>query len=113
MLPAAHRLRSAADFRSTTRRGVKAARGSVVVYVDRVDGSPAPATVGLIVPSSVGGSVVRHRVARRLRASARPLLPLLPPGTRVVLRALPGADRAASLPADVESGIRRGLAGRP
>ena len=107
MLPAAHRMRSAADFTDTTRRGAKASRGSVVVYALRVDSlsetvpdpsaSADPARVGLIVAKSVGNSVVRHRASRRIRGAIAALLPSLPPGTRVVVRALPGADTDPAL----------------
>lgn len=50
-----------------------------------------PAQAGLIISKSIGGSVVRHRVARQLRHSLKDLLALLPSGARVVVRALPGS----------------------
>ena len=91
MLPAAQRLRSAADFSETTRRGAKGARGHVVVYLVR-SGDDCPPRAGLIVGKAVGGSVQRHRAARRIRGALREVLPGLPPGTRLVVRALRGAD---------------------
>ena len=108
MLPAAHRLRTAADFRETTRRGVKAARGCVVVYVKHHD-SPAPPRVGVVVSKSVGGSVERHRAARRIRAAVRPFLEVLPAGATAVVRALPGADHQPQLAADVSSALSSAL----
>lgn len=51
----------------------------------------APAQVGLIISKSVGGSVVRHRVARQLRHIFKDLLGLLPRGAHIVVRALPGS----------------------
>ena len=51
--------------------------------------------VGFIVPKSVGNAVHRNQVKRRLRALMRDRLPQLPTGSRVVVRALPGADAAA------------------
>ena len=67
------------------------------------------ARVGLIVSKAVGSAVVRHHVSRRLRAVMAPLVPLLPGGVAVVLRALPAAATASSaeLAADVVSALRR------
>lgn len=84
-------MRAAADFTDTTRRGTKVARGPVVVYLLTSD-EACPARVGLIVGKVVGGSVERHRAARRIRAALAPLMTDLAPGTRVVVRALAGAD---------------------
>lgn len=108
MFPAAHRLRTAADFRETTRRGIKVPRGSVVVYLVTGDGDQ-PARVGVVVSKSVGGSVERHRAARRIRGAVRPLVDLLPSGSRVVVRALPGADTDRQLADSVASGIQQAL----
>jgi ribonuclease P protein component len=44
-----------------------------------------------VVPRTVGGATVRNLVKRRLRHLMREVLPALPPGTDVVVRALPGA----------------------
>ena len=104
MLPAANRLRTAADFRETTRRGVRVTRGSVVVYLSRQDGPREP-RVGVIVSKAVGGSVQRHRAARRIRAAVRPLLTEVPQGATVVVRALKGADTDRNLPRDVGAGL--------
>lgn len=96
MLPAGHRLRRSADFRSTTRSGLRAGRSALVVHL-----SPAavaltePARVGFTVGKSVGNSVIRHRVSRRLREAIRPLVTDLPAGSRVVVRALPEAAGAS------------------
>ena len=105
MLPAAHRLRSSADFAAVTRHGRRARSGDVVVYLmansrpdNRTMSAPtATARAGLIVSRKVGGSVVRHQVSRRLRAQLADRLDRLPPGSRLVVRALPssaGADSA-------------------
>lgn len=50
--------------------------------------------MGFVVSKAVGGSVVRHRVTRRLRALVSDRLPRIPDGTSLVLRATPGAAHA-------------------
>jgi ribonuclease P protein component len=51
---------------------------------------PGRATqVGLTVGKDCGNSVQRHRTSRRIRAAIRPVVPKLPPGTGVVVKALP------------------------
>lgn len=90
MLAAPARLRQSADFQLTVRRGARAGRTSLVVHVrDRADDQPT--RVGFTVGSQVGGSVVRHRLTRQLRALVAPMLPGLPRGADVVVRALPAA----------------------
>jgi ribonuclease P protein component len=100
VLPAANRLRTAADFRNTTRRGAKASRGCVVVYLlsESTDDTPR---VGVIVSKAIGGSVQRHRAARRIRGAVAPLIDDVPAGSRIVVRALPGADTDGQLPVDL------------
>ena len=68
-----------------------------------------PPRVGLIVGRSVGGSVVRHRVARRLRAQLAAKVPTLPSGSGLVVRALPDSAEATSerLGADLGSALAR------
>lgn len=108
MLPPAHRMRRGSEFTLTTRQGTKSSRGRVVAYA-HVEGSQA-ARVGLIVGKSVGNSVVRHRVARRLRAAVAPLVGTLPDGCLVVLRALPGAGDDPALMGDTVSAVRGAVA---
>ncbi|NNG20104.1 ribonuclease P protein component [Naumannella sp. ID2617S] len=102
MLPAAHRMRSALDFRRTIRSGVRAGRSTLVVHAHRPAGAGDSATkVGLVVSRAVGGSVVRNRVKRRLRHLAVPLVAETPGGTNVVIRALAPAASADSLAEDL------------
>ena len=65
--------------------------------------------VGFVVSRAVGGAVVRNRVARRLRHLVRPRLQQLPPGTLLVIRALPPAATATSaeLAMDLDAVLRR------
>src|SRR5699024_6734775 len=83
-----HRLRTGDDVRAVTGCGVRSVRPHVVVYVSFLpEGGDAP-RVGFVVSEKIGNAVVRYRVARRLRASVRPLLERLPAGSAVVIRAL-------------------------
>jgi ribonuclease P protein component len=94
MLPAAHRMRSSAEFREVIRRGRSVARRDVILHLRA--GRTGTARVGIVVGRAVGGSVVRHRVVRRLRAQMAQRLSRLPDGTCVVARARPTAATAAS-----------------
>ncbi len=87
------------------RHGTKAGRGTVVVYVALTGNANRMA--GFAVSRAVGGAVVRNRVKRRLRAVVAQLLPTLPAGARVVIRALPAAAVAsfAVLRGDIADGL--------
>ena len=107
MLPAAHRLRTSRAFSQVVRGGRRAGRPLLTVHLDTGGGTDP--TAGLIVSKAVGGSVVRHRVARRLRHLLAARLPLLPDGTRLVVRAAPAAATATSaeLGADLDRALTR------
>ncbi|WP_159840976.1 ribonuclease P protein component [Nocardia sp. CY41] len=115
MLPEPYRLHHRADFSRTVRRGQRIGRRDLVVHAlahgydgsvganGRPDQIPDDALVrvggprfGLIVSKAVGNAVIRHRVARRLRHMCAQVVDELPPGTDVVIRALPGAATASS-----------------
>lgn len=74
------------------RRGSRSGRATVVVYVKQTGNADSMA--GFAVSKAVGGAVIRNRVKRRLRAVISELLPTLPRGTSVVVRALPRAAQA-------------------
>ena len=94
MLPAAHRLRVSGDFTLVQRRGTRIARPTLVLSaLSRPD---LPTRVGFSVGKSVGNSVIRHSLSRKLRHLARRHLTDLPPGTQIVVRALPAAGQADS-----------------
>jgi ribonuclease P protein component len=69
----------------------------------------AATRVGFVVSKAVGNSVVRHRVARRLRHVLRDRLGTVVPGCTLVVRALPSAADAASadLGYDIDAALRR------
>jgi len=126
LLPAAARLTRRDDFATGVQRGRRAARGSVVVHLARAGVTdPLPSVsptvtselgpkVGFVVGRTVGGSVVRHRVARRLRHLMRSRLVTLPAGSLVVVRALPASAGASSaaLGDDLDGALRRLIGSR-
>lgn len=108
MLPATARLTHRDDFATVVRRGRKVGRTLVVLHA-LLPGAPRPERqVGFVVSKAVGGSVVRHRVVRRLRHLMRDRLDQLPAGTQLVVRARPGSATAnsAQLGAEVDSALR-------
>jgi ribonuclease P protein component len=108
MLPRENRMRRSTEFASVVRSGARARRGQVVVHWHRALCTGKP-VVGLVVGKSVGGSVARHAVSRRLRAQLAMRLDSLGEGTGVVVRALPGAAQATSaqLGADLDAALDR------
>ena len=113
MLPPASRLRSSTDFTEVVRRGRRAGAPLLTVHLLAGDGGAAP-RAGLVVSRAVGGSVVRHRTARRLRHLLAPRLAGVPAGTRLVVRAAAAAGTATSqqLGADLDRSLDRLLGAR-
>jgi ribonuclease P protein component len=97
VLATAQRLRRRGEFAAAVRAGRRATRGVLVVHVmspgNENAAKPARHEVraGFVVSKAVGGAVQRNRVKRRLRHLVRERLAQLPPGTDIVVRALPGA----------------------
>lgn len=110
VLPARSRLTRRDEFASVLRGGRRSGRSRLVVHLSRVPGEDGP-RAGFVVSRAVGGSVVRHRVSRRLRHLVAARLPGLPPDARVVVRALPPAAEASSaeLAEDLDAGLRGAL----
>lgn len=109
MLPGRRRVTSADEFRVIIRTGGRASSRTLVAHVAPLGTGPTRA--GFIVGRSVGGSVVRSRVTRRLRHQVAPLLDTLPESTGVVVRALAPAAGASSqqLGADLATALSRAL----
>lgn len=118
MLPAAHRLTAADDFRACVRNGVRAGGPLLVVHLASpeestgADASVRPARAGFVVARTVGTATVRNRVKRRLRHLVRERLAELPPAALLVVRAQPGAATAAyaELGAELDRCLRKCLA---
>jgi ribonuclease P protein component len=139
VLPPAHRLRTAAEFRAVVRGGRRASRPLLTVHLlpppttgptgnpsfgpsddpSAVGAEPAPARAGRVVSKAVGGAVARHRTSRRLRHLLLPHLagPAadVPAGAGLVVRAAPTAGTAPSsaLGADLDSALAQLLRPRP
>ncbi|MFB7515631.1 ribonuclease P protein component [Streptomyces sp. NPDC056144] len=120
MLPTENRLRRREDFATAVRRGRRAGRPLLVVHLRSGATDPhasgesvSPARAGFVVSKAVGGAVVRNQVKRRLRHILRDRLAELPPGSLVVVRALPGAGDAdhAQLARDLDAAFQRLLGG--
>ena len=103
-------MRRPAEFEQAVRRGARSGTSSLVVHLARdADATAAGAHVGFVVAKSVGNAVVRNRVKRRLRAVVSHRIDQLPPGGRLVVRALPGAAVLDS--AALDRDFERALAG--
>lgn len=104
MLPATVRLHRRADFDTVVRSGKRSGHGPLAVHVAP---GMSHTSVGFIVSRAVGDAVTRHRVTRRLRHLMRERYQSLPPGTGVVVRALPAAAGRTS--ADLGTSLDRAL----
>jgi ribonuclease P protein component len=95
-------MKRSTEFNATVKHGVRAVQPDIVVHALRAADDEGP-RIGLVVAKSVGTSVQRHRVARRLRHAAREVVDQLDPSDRVVIRALPSSREAIS------AGLRKQL----
>ena len=105
VLSAAHRMRRRREFSQAVRGGRRASTATLVVHL-AASGDEAATRVGFVVSKQVGNSVVRHRVARRLRGLMAGRLQHCPSGRLIVVRALPrAADESAELAADLDRAL--------
>jgi ribonuclease P protein component len=114
-------MRRSTDFGAAVRGGRRAGRSTLVAHLavpsdppsnspaDPANAADAPVLAGFVVSKAVGPAVVRTAVKRRLRHLVRARLAQLPPGSRLVVRALPPAATAdsATLGADLDSALRK------
>ena len=86
MLPKSNRLRAGADFNRITKSGVRINSQNLVIYA--ATGGEDQAQIGFIVNRSVGGSVTRHLVTRKLRHNFAAHIKSLPSKSMLVVRVL-------------------------
>lgn len=89
MLPQGARLTASSDFARATKSGVRVTTQHFVgyLYISPVTNNDS-AKCGLIINKTVGGSVKRHRLARKIRHAVAPHIASLPTGSLLVIRAL-------------------------
>jgi ribonuclease P protein component len=88
------RLSRSKDFDAVYRQGRSVSTRFLVLYWFPREDADADPRLGLAVPKTVGGAVVRNRVKRQLRETWRELADRVRPGHDYVLVARPGAGRA-------------------
>ncbi len=89
MLPQSARLTASSDFARATKSGIRVTSQHFVgyLYISPVTNNER-AKCGLIINKTVGGSVQRHRLARKIRHAVAPVITTLPTGSLLVIRAL-------------------------
>jgi ribonuclease P protein component len=104
-----NRVVRADDFRATMRRGRRRSTEHAVLYF-APRATDEPARFGFVVAKTVGDSVTRNLMRRRLRAIGHELVGNGYRSTDVVVRALPGSEKLswASLHEEISTGIERG-----
>ena len=88
MLAKTARLTESGDFARATKSGIRFSSTNFVGYLYINTPAIEPARAGLIISKSVGGSVSRHRLARKIRHCLRNHYSLLPTGGLLVIRGL-------------------------
>jgi len=83
------RLTASSDFARATKSGVRVTTQHFVgyLYISPVTNNDS-AKCGLVINKTVGGSVKRHRLARKIRHAVAPHIASLPTGSLLVIRAL-------------------------
>ena len=107
MLPSDARLTSSSDFARATKSGIRVTSQHFVgyLYISPVT-NDASAKCGLIISKAVGGSVKRHRVARKVRHAVAPTISSLPSGSLLVIRAL-GQDGDSNIESEISELIAK------
>ena len=93
MLPKKARLTTSEDFAKATKSGLRLTSSNLVgyLYISPAVTPAVSAKCGLIINKSVGGSVMRHRIARQLRHDLAPLVDTFPANSLFVARVLKSA----------------------
>jgi ribonuclease P protein component len=90
-----HRLSRSRDFDAVYRRGRSVSTRFLVLYWFAREEDGDEPRLGIAVPKSTGGAVVRNRTKRQLREAWRALLEQVPRGRDYVLVARPGLPEAS------------------
>jgi len=111
VLARANRVIRADDYRSTVRQGRRVSTEHATVYVRRTN-DHSTVRFGFIVAKPVGIAVQRNLVRRRLKSIAAENISFFPPGTDIVVRALPGAAQASwtTLNTEITEVLSKGMA---
>ena len=99
MLAKTARLTESGDFARVTKSGLRYSSANFVGYLYINTASTEPARAGLIISKSVGGSVIRHRLARKIRHCLKDQYSQLPPGCLLVIR---GLNKSATADCKIE-----------
>ena len=107
MLPKKARLTTSEDFAKATKSGLRLTSRNLVgyLYTSPAASNNVPAKCGLIINKSVGGSVMRHRIARQLRHDLAPTLEILPNNSLLVVRVLKSAPQYTNELNELISGL--------
>ncbi len=90
-----HRLSRSRDFDAVYRHGRSVSTRFLTLYSFERELEGEEPRLGLAVPKSTGGAVVRNRIKRQLREAWRTVLPEVPLGQDYVLVVRPGLVEAA------------------
>lgn len=93
MLAKTARISNSVDFAKVTKSGLRSTTNRLIGYL-YLSNSGGPTRCGLIINRSVGNSVVRHQIARKIRHVVADKLSSLPSGSLLVIRTLPAANSA-------------------
>ena len=108
MLPKNARLTLSTDFARATKSGTRVTSEHFVgyLYIDPAASDASTPKVGLIINKGIGGSVVRHALARKLRHSVVSQISKLPKGSLLVIRAL-AKDNSGEVISEVEKLVNK------
>jgi ribonuclease P protein component len=113
VLPRKARLTTSEDFAKATKSGLRLTSENLVgyLYISPVaknsnnESNEQPVKCGLIINKSVGGSVMRHRIARQIRHDLAPKIDTLPTNSLFVVRVLKSAPEYTKELAQLISGL--------
>ena len=106
VLPSSARLTHASDFARATKSGIRVTSEHFVGYLYISPAGKLPTRAGLIIGKSVGNSVRRHRVSRKIRHLLADELARFPNGSLIVIRGLK-QDRTIDIDNEIKKLLSR------